>query len=46
MHIDFENSDPHYSFCGVPEGIFQGLISAASAGRYYNDHIKDRYDCF
>lgn len=46
MYIDFENSDPHYSFCGVPESIFQGLISASSAGHYYNNYIKDRYDCF
>ncbi|MEJ1360719.1 MAG: KTSC domain-containing protein [Candidatus Sedimenticola sp. (ex Thyasira tokunagai)] len=46
MYIDFENSDPHYSFCGVPESVYRGLISASSAGRYYNDHIKDRYDSF
>ena len=32
MHIDFENSDPHHAFCGVPESVFQALISSASAG--------------
>ncbi|MES9937210.1 MAG: KTSC domain-containing protein [Sedimenticola sp.] len=45
MYIDFENSDPHYSFCGVPESVFQGLIRAHSAGSYYHHHIKDRFDC-
>jgi hypothetical protein len=46
MYIDLENSDPYYEYCGVPESIFQGLVSASSVGRYYNEYIKDRYDCF
>jgi hypothetical protein len=32
-----------YDFCGVPEAVFRGLMSAASKGTYYNDRIKDRY---
>lgn len=34
-----------YDFCGVPEAIFEGLLRASSKGQYYNDHIRDRYQC-
>jgi hypothetical protein len=34
-----------YDFCGVPRSVFEGLLDAASKGRYYNEHIKDRYPC-
>jgi hypothetical protein len=34
-----------YDFCRVPEYVFQGLLNAGSKGRYYNDNIKDRYQC-
>lgn len=34
-----------YDFCSVPEHIFSGLLSASSKGTYYNDHIRDRYQC-
>lgn len=34
-----------YDFCGVPEHIFLGLLRSGSKGRYYNDYIKDRYQC-
>jgi hypothetical protein len=46
MYIDFENSDPNYEFCGVPESVFRGMVSAPSVGHYYNDYVKDRFDCF
>jgi len=45
LYIDFEDSNPTYTFCGVPESVYHGLISASSAGSYYHAHIKDRYDC-
>ena len=32
-----------YTYFGVPEAIYLGLISAPSAGRYFNDNIEDRY---
>jgi hypothetical protein len=38
-------SGREYDFCGVPESVYRGLISAPSKGAYYNDHIKDRYPC-
>lgn len=34
-----------YDFCGVPESVFDGLLKAASKGRYYDEHIRDRYPC-
>ncbi|WP_219820275.1 KTSC domain-containing protein [Xanthomonas arboricola] len=34
-----------YDFCGVPSHVFQGLRDAGSKGRYYNDHIRDHYQC-
>jgi hypothetical protein len=44
MKIQF-SSGKTYDFCGVPEHIHSGLMRAASKGAYYNDHIKDRYEC-
>lgn len=34
-----------YTFCGVPQHIFDGLLSAGSKGTYYDRHIRDRYHC-
>ncbi len=34
-----------YTFCGVPAHVWQGLVSAGSKGTYYNNHIRDRYQC-
>jgi KTSC domain len=34
-----------YDFCGVPQHVFDGLLRASSKGGYYNDFIKDRYQC-
>lgn len=45
MYIDFEDSDPYYTFCRVPENVFRSFVSAGSVGRYYHQHIKDKYDC-
>ncbi|WP_407665223.1 KTSC domain-containing protein [Microbulbifer elongatus] len=45
MYIDFEDSDPVYTFCHVPEYIFRAFINASSVGQYYHQYIKDRYDC-
>ncbi len=44
MKITFKQGGT-YDFCGVPENILQGLLSASSKGTYYNDHIRDRYSC-
>lgn len=44
MKIQFEQNET-YDFCGVPQHIFDGLRNARSKGTYYNDHIRDRYQC-
>jgi lysyl-tRNA synthetase class 2 len=35
----------HYAYFGVPEHVFDALIMAASAGEYFNTHIRDQYSC-
>lgn len=45
MYIDFEDSDPVYTFCRVPERVFQEFVNARSVGGYYHAYIKDRYHC-
>ncbi len=32
-----------YRYMGVPARVYRELISAESAGRYFNAHIRDRY---
>jgi hypothetical protein len=34
-----------YTYFGVPNWEFDGLITASSAGEYFNTHIRDQYAC-
>ena len=43
MQIVFTNGGP-YTFYGVPQEIFEGLLFASSPGRYYHSVIKGNYD--
>lgn len=43
MFIDFEDSNPVYTFYSVPEHIFRSFVTARSVGQYYHQHIKGRY---
>ena len=45
MYIDFEDSEPYYTYCNVPENIFKLFVSAKSVGSYYHQHIKEQYNC-
>jgi len=45
MRITFEQGDS-YDFGGVPLHVYDRLMSASSKGAYYNDHIRDQYQCF
>lgn len=45
MKIQFTQGKT-YDFCNVPQYIFEGLLSASSKGSYYNDHIRDKYQCY
>jgi hypothetical protein len=44
MKIQFEQGEA-YDFCDVPEHVFRGLLAASSKGAYYNEHIRDLYQC-
>ena len=49
--IDYQNtvlilvfrSGGEYHYYDVPKNIYEGLLSAPSKGRYYHEHIKDKY---
>ena len=32
-----------YTYLDVPARVARGLLAAASHGRYFHDHIRDRY---
>lgn len=34
-----------YDFCRVPKEVFQAFLNSYSKGAYYNDYIRDRYQC-
>jgi KTSC domain len=44
MKIEFKQGKT-YDFCRVPEYIFQGLLESSSKGAYYNNYIRDNYQC-
>jgi hypothetical protein len=33
-----------YQYLGVPEDIFQGIMSAPSHGKYFHQYVKDKYN--
>lgn len=45
LRIRFTSGGPTYTFCGVPQSVYEGLMSAPSKGTYYTNHIRDRYQC-
>jgi hypothetical protein len=44
MKITFKQGRT-YDFCRVPSHVYQGLMTAASKGSYFDRVIKDRYQC-
>ena len=42
MNIWFTSGGP-YTFAGVPDYLYQGLMEAPSMGTYYNQYIRGRY---
>ena len=44
LEIAFRNGGV-YRYSGVPAGVHESLMSAASHGTYFNQNIKDRYPC-
>ncbi len=45
MYIDFEDSDPYYTYCNVPETLFRQFLSSSSVGRFYHQYVKNQYNC-
>jgi hypothetical protein len=44
QHLDIElTTGRTYRYLDVPPEVYQAFITAASKGRYYNDHIRDVY---
>lgn len=35
----------NYLYCGVPVSVHNGWADADSAGRYFNEFIKDHFNC-
>lgn len=33
-----------YHYRNVPASVYQGLLAASSKGRYFREHIKDRFE--
>ena len=44
MQIRFKQGRT-YTFCRVPQEVFEGLLGAGSMGRYYDQYIRGRYQC-
>lgn len=44
MHVKFKHGKT-YTFGGVPQHVFDAFLSSSSKGRYYDLHIRDRYQC-
>ncbi|WP_169582510.1 MULTISPECIES: KTSC domain-containing protein [Microbacterium] len=42
LELEFTSGEV-YRFYAVPPSIHRGLIGADSAGRFFREHIRDRY---
>ena len=34
-----------YHFCGVPPSVVSAWKKASAPGRYYNDNVREKFDC-
>lgn len=44
LRVWFHSGGP-YTYLGVPQAAYDGLMSAPSKGSYFYRHIRDEYDC-
>jgi hypothetical protein len=42
LELEFRNG-AIYRYLGVPEQVYQELLSAESKGQYFNQHIRNRF---
>lgn len=43
MHVRF-NTGNVYGFSDVPVDVYSGLLKADSKGKYFNEHIRDKFE--
>lgn len=43
LHVRMKNGHKEYAYADVPEGVVHSLLSARSKGKFFNEHIRDRY---
>jgi hypothetical protein len=43
LEIEFKNTGAVWRFMGVPETLYNAMMSSDSYGSFFNAHIKDRY---
>ena len=43
LHVQFLNGS-HYKYMDVPETVYNGMLIAASKGRYLWRNIRDQYE--
>jgi hypothetical protein len=43
LELEFR-SGAIYRYIDVPEQVYRGLLSAESKGRYFNQHIRNRFN--
>lgn len=42
LHVTFHETGT-YTYFGVPQSVYDAFLKASSPGRFFNDHIRDRY---
>jgi hypothetical protein len=42
LELEFQ-SGAIYRYSGVPDPVYQGLLSAESKGQYFNQHIRNHF---
>ena len=43
MNVQFVGKGKQYTYVGVPEDVYDDFVNSSSAGKFFNDNIKDDY---
>jgi hypothetical protein len=44
MNVRFAGSGKNYTYINVPKDVYNDFINADSAGRFFNDYIKNDFE--
>lgn len=44
LGITFKSSGKRFEYYNVPESVYNGIVSAPSAGKYYHANIRGKYE--